>query len=156
MNNPKHFVIDMFDCCKQPLKSTCDVENYLRSVVRYLGLVAMSYCHLHKFLPDGHPDNDGVTASLILTTSLISIHTYPRERACYIDLFACTDYSQDDFLEFSKSWFKGKTAVMRPVPRMKYTRQFSEDYKDRRKNFNYHFGIESDSDPEVNNYGIMY
>ncbi len=129
MEKPKHFILDLYDCEKYTLKSTCDVENYLKSVVKYLGLSSISYVHIHKFEPVDHPDNDGITASLILTTSLISIHTYPRERACYVDLFACTDYSQDDFFEFTKKWFKSKVNHMNRVVRIGY-----KDLKTKYKN----------------------
>ncbi len=144
MEHPKHFVIDLYDCMKQPLKSTCDVENYLVSVTKYLALKAIGRAHIVKF--NGiHPDDDGITGALVLATSLISIHTYPKERACYVDLFACSDYSQDDFLDFTKGWFGGKVSHMDRVKRFPY-----------KKPINYHTNQGLDSDPEVNNYGLYY
>ena len=109
----------MYDCMKQPLKSTCDVENYLVSVTKYLGLKAVGRPYIVKF--NGvHPDDDGITGSLVLATSLLSIHTYPKEHACYVDLFACSDYDQADLLEFTKGWFGGKVCHMNRVVRFPY------------------------------------
>ena len=156
MDKPKHYILDIMDCDKAPLQSIDDVSRYLQEVIKYLGLISVGPVSYYQFPAIGHKDNNGITASLILTTSLISIHTYPRERVCYIDLFACTDYSQDDFLSFTKTWFRGKSCLMKPVTRLKYINPYNGDYKDRRKIVNYHLGLDTDSDPDVNNYGLMY
>jgi S-adenosylmethionine/arginine decarboxylase-like enzyme len=120
MENINHFVLDLYNCDKQPLKSTEDVGRYLEEVVKYLGLKSIGKPSLVKFDPINHIDQDGITGTLILSTSLISIHTYPLEKACYIDLFACANYSSDEFLNFSKRWFKAQISHMNKVVRYSY------------------------------------
>jgi S-adenosylmethionine/arginine decarboxylase-like enzyme len=119
MNNPQHFVIDLYNCAKVPLSNQEDCGRYLKSVVKYLGLKAVGEPNIYQFKGE-HPDDNGITASLILSTSLIDIHTYPRERACYISLFACSDYDSGLFYDFTKKWYSASKVHMNRVVRMPY------------------------------------
>ena len=119
MQNPQHFVVDLYNCSKITLNNSEDVKRYLRAVVNYLGLTSVGKPITHQFEGE-HPDDNGITGSLILTTSLISIHTYPRERACYIDLFACSNYDSGNFYDFSRRWFASNKGHLNRVVRMNY------------------------------------
>ncbi|WP_354237441.1 adenosylmethionine decarboxylase [Bacillus oleivorans] len=80
--NGVHFIIDAFSCDDQILNDANLLENILKKAVSDLGMVMLS-SRFHTFSPQG------VTGVIVLSTSHISIHTWPEHRYASIDLYTC-------------------------------------------------------------------
>ena len=119
MENPNHFILDLFDCDKGTLQSEHQIRYFLMALCTTLGLKREGVPHLVQFRGID-PDDNGFTGSQVLSTSLLSIHTYPKERACYIDLFACSYFDSAMFYAYSTKFFKSKAGWMNRVRREPY------------------------------------
>jgi len=100
---PKHMVMDLKDC-KVDLSSLSNIKTYLSYICMALELTPRGAPLIDTF--GGQPN--GITALQILSTSSISIHTYPEHRSCNIDIFACSDFNQRVALKLSLAFFQSK------------------------------------------------
>ncbi|MBN2910891.1 adenosylmethionine decarboxylase [Polycladomyces sp. WAk] len=80
-----HLIIDAFDCDAAILNDVDHIKNLLIDLVQSLGMVMIS-SHFHQFEPEG------LTGILLLSTSHISIHTWPEENFAALDIFTCGDH----------------------------------------------------------------
>lgn len=113
MENPIHTVIDLSECI-QPLDSAHYISKYIRKICAKLQLIPCSDLNIVKFEGGG----EGITAFQCLSTSSITLHTYPESCCIYIDIFACSDYSPFDAFDFTKEFFGSLSGDFRLVKRM--------------------------------------
>jgi S-adenosylmethionine/arginine decarboxylase-like enzyme len=99
----KNIVLDFFDCKSSRVTTERDLKNYLGWISKALNLTPYGEPQM-----TGFPIEDGYawTGSMVLGESLISFHTYPEHKAIYIDLFTCSDFDGDKFLDDSMLYFK--------------------------------------------------
>jgi S-adenosylmethionine decarboxylase len=77
----RHLLLN-FRGCQVDLNDVERLRTDLTHAVTSVGATVLS-CIWHKFEPQG------VSLVLLLSESHASIHTYPEEKACFIDLFTC-------------------------------------------------------------------
>ncbi|MFC5591826.1 adenosylmethionine decarboxylase [Sporosarcina soli] len=80
--NGQHLVIDAFDCQKEILNNAAELEVMLTKAIKQLGMEILS-SHFHSFTPQG------VTGVIGISTSHISIHTWPEHGYAALDLYTC-------------------------------------------------------------------
>lgn len=129
METAKHFVLDLFDCLRYKLNDKTLVKKFLIGLADELGLKYVKGPDLYQFEGE-HLFDNGITGTLVLATSLLDIHTYPRERACYIGLFACSDYDVNKFYDYSRHFFGSKVSYMNSVKRTNNKDLVSTYYSD--------------------------
>jgi S-adenosylmethionine decarboxylase len=79
-----HFLLNLYQCNSSKL----DDEKFLVSMLeRSVQLGEMTLLNLitHKF------DPQGITAVALLSESHISIHTWPEDSSCAVDVYTCGD-----------------------------------------------------------------
>ena len=79
-----HYLVDIAAADPKFLDDEEFLRNLLESAARYAGATVLQ-THSHKF------DPQGVTAFCLLAESHISIHTWPEDGRCAVDMFTCGD-----------------------------------------------------------------
>lgn len=77
-----HITIDAFHCDPQILDNENLLETEMMSIANRLNMTVLNRC-FHKF------DPYGVTGVLILSTSHMSIHTWPEKGYAALDIYTC-------------------------------------------------------------------
>lgn len=80
----QHFVIDAFQCQADILNQEDVLKEFLIKAVEDLGMEILS-TYFHSFSPQG------VTGVIVLSTSHLSIHTWPEHGYAALDLYTCGD-----------------------------------------------------------------
>ena len=80
----QQLLVDLYGCDSALLDDPARVSAAARSVVRDIGAEVVDEL-VHKFEPVG------VTYVAIITTSHVSIHTWPELQYAAIDVFSCSD-----------------------------------------------------------------
>lgn len=78
----KHIIIDGFECDSSHLNNIAYLEKACKKAALDAGMEIL-YSYFHKFEPQG------VTGVLVLSTSHLSIHTWPEERYASLDFYTC-------------------------------------------------------------------
>ena len=80
----QQLLVDLYGCDPALLDDPAKVSAAAQSVVRSIGAEVVDEL-VHKFEPVG------VTYVAIITTSHVSIHTWPELRYAALDVFSCSD-----------------------------------------------------------------
>ncbi|QRG68695.1 adenosylmethionine decarboxylase [Brevibacillus choshinensis] len=80
----RHLIIDAFDCDSALLDDLSHLEQILTNIVTSLGMEKLAF-NFHRFEPHG------ITGLFLLSTSHLSIHTWPEYSYAALDLFTCGD-----------------------------------------------------------------
>lgn len=65
-----------------------------------------------------NPKTTGISAVRFIITSNITIHTLPKLRKVYINVFSCKEFCKAAAAAFCKAWFKGQIINERIMKRM--------------------------------------
>lgn len=76
------------------------LQEVLLKLVEFLGMQVLDGPRLHRVefdrsKVDSDEDEGGVTGILVLTTSHISIHTWPLRERFSLDIFSCREFDED-------------------------------------------------------------
>lgn len=111
MGNGRHLILDLYDCDPEILD---DYEELQRLLEASLVMAKANILRIfgEKFQPQG------VTLLALLAESHASIHTWPCEQYCAIDLYTCGDRTETHrAAEFLKTKLKAKTTEQREIER---------------------------------------
>lgn len=111
MGNGRHLILDLYGCDPEILD---DYEELQRLLEASLVMAKANILRIfgEKFQPQG------VTLLALLAESHASIHTWPCERYCAIDLYTCGDRTETHrAAEFLKTKLKAKTTEQREIER---------------------------------------
>lgn len=106
----KHIIIDAFECNSLHLNNI----SYLEELCKKAALDAdmeIVYSYFHQFEPQG------VTGVLVLSTSHLSIHTWPEERYASLDFYTCGQQDLDSQVEFLLKELSSKKAMVYSILR---------------------------------------
>lgn len=96
----KQIIIDLFECHEEFLDDT----EYIKDVLcRLVEIIPAKVCDsvFYKFTPIG------VSGAIIISSSHLTIHTWPENRYAGIDIFTCnTDMDENNIIDFLKENFK--------------------------------------------------
>jgi len=79
-----HYILDFFGCDKDQLDSVKFWQESLTKSADAAGMEIL-HSHFHQFNPHG------ITGFLLLSTSHISMHTWPEFNYVACDVFSCSD-----------------------------------------------------------------
>lgn len=77
-----HFLLNLYGCDSDKLNDEKFLVAMLESAVQ-VGEMTLLNLMTHKFEPQG------ITAVALLSESHISIHTWPEESSCAVDVYTC-------------------------------------------------------------------
>ncbi|MCM3652229.1 adenosylmethionine decarboxylase [Metabacillus litoralis] len=78
----QHFIIDAYECSEDILNNAEQLKELLTKAINQLGMEILS-THFHSFSPQG------VTGVIGISTSHVSIHTWPEHGYAALDLYTC-------------------------------------------------------------------
>jgi S-adenosylmethionine decarboxylase len=103
MSNGRHLILDLYDCDPEILDDYDQLTIYLSEALALAGANILRIFG-EKFEPQG------VTLLALLSESHASIHTWPCEGYCAIDLYTCGDTTNTHkAADFLKNKLKAKT-----------------------------------------------
>ncbi|MGP1907922.1 adenosylmethionine decarboxylase [Metabacillus sp. JX24] len=106
----KHLILDAFDCNPDLLNSREHIESLLLQAAKNNGMqVLSSFFHLF------HPQ--GVTGVLVLSTSHMSIHTWPEKSYASIDYYTCGDADPESQTHFLLNGLGAKSSLVYTIAR---------------------------------------
>lgn len=111
MGNGRHLILDLYGCDPEILD---DYEELQRLLEASLVMAKANILRIfgEKFQPQG------VTLLALLAESHASIHTWPCERYCAIDLYTCGDRTETHrAAEFLRTKLKAETTEQREIER---------------------------------------
>lgn len=85
MRTGTHICIDLFGCKRELLNDVSFLRKLIRKTIKEANLRLIGKVKLHKFNPIG------VTGYALLSSSHISIHTWPEYGYASIDIFVCNE-----------------------------------------------------------------
>lgn len=97
-------------CCVEVL------ENYIKSCIEIAELDILGEIVTHKLNVE-NSDLVGITSIATLTTSHISLHTWPEHNYISIDLYSCKYFNLEKIIELTKKYFNTKTMDIVEVER---------------------------------------
>lgn len=106
----RHIVVDAFDCDPLLLDDLVHLEKLLNQIVSSLGMQILA-TSFHRFEPQG------VTGIILLSTSHISIHTWPEYSYAAFDLFTCGDDDPATEIETLIRGLSSKSALVYGIDR---------------------------------------
>jgi len=78
----RHFIAEYYGCDKQAILASNKLKEVMVQASKASGATVLDSVE-HHFSPNGY------SLVILLSESHASIHTYPDERACFVDLFTC-------------------------------------------------------------------
>lgn len=108
--NGQHLIIDAFECQKDILNSSEQLDELLTNAIKALGMEILS-SHFHSFTPYG------VTGVIGISTSHFSIHTWPEHGYAALDLYTCGDQNLWPSLEEILHKMQAKRSIVYELPR---------------------------------------
>lgn len=107
----KQLIVDLYGC-----RASCiDDVDYIRDVVHKVcegvGAGIVEECY-HKFLPIG------ISAVAVITTSHISIHTWPEYGYAAVDIFSCQEEIPEEVSRLLADSLRAEQVETRMVKRM--------------------------------------
>ena len=82
------------------------VFDVLNELPEKIGMTKITQPYVFPY--SGHvPEDKGITGTVIIAESHISIHTFQEKDYCFVDVFSCKDFDADTVAELSERWFSG-------------------------------------------------
>lgn len=80
----KQLIVDLYGCQPSSIDDVDYIKNVIHQVCERIGAGIVEECY-HKFTPIG------ISAVAVITTSHISIHTWPEYGYAAVDVFSCQE-----------------------------------------------------------------
>jgi spermidine synthase len=112
-----HLIIDAFGCDPEILNDADLLEQKLTELLQELGMHIL-HTHFHQFHPQG------VTGTIVISTSHLAIHTWPEKQYAAFDLFTCGDMASAEQIENLLKQLAAERSVVYQLTRGKWTGQF--------------------------------
>ncbi|MEH7238298.1 adenosylmethionine decarboxylase [Bacillus sp. JJ1562] len=106
----KHIIIDAFECDSSYLNDIIKIEKMCIKAAKDADMEVLS-SHFHQFEPQG------LTGILVLSTSHLSIHTWPEERYASLDFYTCGDQDLNGQVEYLLKELSSKKAMVSSISR---------------------------------------
>ena len=82
------------------------IINYLKKLPELINMKIIRETELVWYDHDNKIES-GFTGSVMISSSMISLHTYPLRSYMALDIFSCKDFSTFTIIEFTKKIFGG-------------------------------------------------
>ncbi len=101
----RHLLIDGFTASAEPLASAPALESLFQDLVRSLGMEILVPPVTKEVPLDADKlasasDEGGITSFCVITTSHLSIHTWPLRRFFSMDVYSCKDFDAEAAIAF--------------------------------------------------------
>ena len=102
-----HLMLDLSDCDPFILQDVTKCLQFLIDVSDAIGMTRITQPYVFPY--SGVNEEDwGVTGSVIIAESHISIHTFPFKKYAFVDIFSCKPFDMEKATHFTCKYFNCK------------------------------------------------
>ncbi|MFV9646917.1 MAG: S-adenosylmethionine decarboxylase [Desulfobacterales bacterium] len=105
-----HLMLDLNDCNPAILDDLEACFKLLSELPEKIGMIKITQPYVFRY-SGPVPEDEGITGVTIIAESHISIHTYPRKRFVFVDLFSCKPFDVDGAKDHIVQFFQSKSPV---------------------------------------------
>ena len=115
-----HLMLDLRKCDKEKLSDYNLVFDILHDLPVKIGMTKITQPYVFPY-SGLIPEDKGITGTVIIAESHISIHTFQEKDYCFVDVFSCKNFNVDFTAEYIIKAFQ--------------SREYDKHVVDRGKNF---------------------
>ena len=102
-----HLMLDLRSCNKKKLKDFNLVFKILKELPEKIGMTKITQPYVFPYA-GLIPEDKGITGTVIIAESHISIHTFQEKDYCFVDVFSCKDFNVEFAAEYLIDVFESK------------------------------------------------
>lgn len=118
-----HLTYDGYGADEARLADLRWVFDFLSELPSKIGMQKLTQPYVLHYDGGDEPNDYGVSGTVIIATSHISIHTYPHDQTFFLDVFSCKEFDVEKTLSFVRKAFGAKREDVHVVVRGKFFRQ---------------------------------
>jgi len=112
-----HVTIDASKCDKQKLASYSLVYDVLNTLPSKIGMTKMTLPYVAKWLDKFSDGTPGISGTVMIAESHISIHTFPDQDYVFMDIFSCREFETQKAIKFLLDAFGAKKHTIKTFKR---------------------------------------
>jgi S-adenosylmethionine decarboxylase len=113
-----HLMLDLSECNADKLKDYNLVFDVLNELPEKIGMTKITQPYVFPY-SGLVPEDKGITGTVIIAESHISIHTFQEKDYCFVDVFSCKDFDVEFAAEYLVNVFESKSFDKHVVQRGK-------------------------------------
>ncbi len=114
-----HLMLDLRQCNQEKLKDYSLIFNILHELPKKIGMTKITQPYVFPY-SGLVPEDKGITGTVIIAESHISIHTFQEKDYCFVDVFSCKEFSVEFAAEYLINAFESKEFDKHIVHRGRY------------------------------------
>lgn len=111
-----HLTVDGYGGSADALADKRVIRAFLESYPDRIGMTRIAQPHITAYQAE-NPEDSGISGFVLIAESHISIHTFPRRRFAWIDIFSCKGFESQPALDFIRETFKLQRMETRTLQR---------------------------------------
>ncbi|NQT32275.1 MAG: adenosylmethionine decarboxylase [Candidatus Omnitrophica bacterium] len=122
-----HLMLDLRRCNKDKLSDYNLVFNTLNELPEKINMTKITQPYVFPY-SGLVPEDKGITGTVIIAESHISIHTFQERDYCFVDVFSCKDFDVDIAANYLVDAFDSQDYDKHVVSRGRhFTRQYNQE-----------------------------
>ncbi|MFO8239929.1 MAG: hypothetical protein AVO38_06380 [delta proteobacterium ML8_D] len=101
-----HLMLDLSDCNSTILNDLDACFRLLNELPERIGMTKITQPYVFRYC-GVVPEDEGITGVTIIAESHISLHTYPKKKFVFVDIFSCKPFdverAKDHVIQFFQS-----------------------------------------------------
>jgi S-adenosylmethionine decarboxylase len=106
-----HLMLDLNGCNPAILDDLDACFTLLNELPEKISMTKITQPYLFRY-SGLMPEHGGITGVTIIAESHISLHTYPRKRYAFVDLFSCKPFDVQGARDYIVHFFESKSPVV--------------------------------------------
>ncbi|MFH1846886.1 MAG: adenosylmethionine decarboxylase [Candidatus Omnitrophota bacterium] len=102
-----HLMLDLRECNEDKLKDYNLVFDILHNLPEQIGMTKITQPYVFPY-SGLIPEDKGITGTVIIAESHISIHTFQEKDYCFVDVFSCKDFDVEFAADYIIKAFESK------------------------------------------------
>ncbi|MGD2279328.1 MAG: adenosylmethionine decarboxylase [Candidatus Omnitrophota bacterium] len=102
-----HLMLDLRECNSEKLKDYDLVFNVLNDLPERIGMTKITQPYVFPY-SGLVPEDKGITGTVIIAESHISIHSFQEKDHCFVDVFSCKDFDVEFAANYLIDVFESK------------------------------------------------
>ncbi|MFH1664753.1 MAG: adenosylmethionine decarboxylase [Candidatus Omnitrophota bacterium] len=102
-----HLMLDLRECGEEKLKDYNLIFDILHELPQKIGMTKITQPYVFPY--EGLvPEDKGITGTVIIAESHISIHTFQERDYCFVDVFSCKNFDVEYAAEYLINAFESR------------------------------------------------